>query len=493
MTIQIALWLVYLVPAALLMVFGINLYIMLGLFYARRRKALHEVRDIMARFREAGEGIRLPRVVSQLPVYNEFNVVERAMLAVARMDYPADLHTLQVLDDSTDDTRRVIDRVAEDLRARGHRVEVIRRPDRVGFKAGALDYGMGQTDADFFAIFDADFVPPRDFLMRTVAVMLARADVGLVQARWGHLNPDASMVTRAQAVGIDGHFAIEQPARAWNNLFMNFNGTAGLWRRQAIVDAGGWEHDTLTEDMDLSYRSQLAGWQPFYLSDLVVPAELPESINAFKSQQFRWAKGSMQTALKLMPRVMRSPRTPFAKLQALLHMTHYAIHPIMVWLSVFALPLLAFTEIRYAPTTAAVLFGLILFSAVAPLVLYSASQIALYPRKYRRLRYLPLLSVIGVGIAISNTRAVMEALAGKPSAFIRTPKKGDRALKSYRITMPYAALFELALGSYCFLSLWYYLHFKTYAVGPFLFLYAIGFTSVGLLSITHALIEARQG
>ena len=225
----------------------------------------------------------------------------------------------------------------------------------------------------------------------------------------------------------------------------------------------------------------------------MVPAELPESINAFKSQQFRWAKGSIQTALKLLPRVARSNRSAFAKWQALLHMTHYAIHPIMVWLSLLALPLLAFTEIRYAPGLAAVLFGLILFSAMAPLVLYSASQVFLYPRKYRRLRYLPLLSVLGVGIAISNTRAVFEAVAGKPSAFIRTPKKGDRGLKAYRMALPHAALLELALGTYCFVSLWYYFHFKTYVVGPFLFLYAIGFTSVGLLSITHALMDARQG
>ncbi len=476
---------VYFIPAGILMLFGVNLYYTLYLFIRRYRSSRRDAQRIMIEFRQRFTLADLPRVVTQLPLFNEYNVAERIIRAAAAMEYPRQRHTVQVLDDSTDDTRQIVDRVAAELRAAGHDIQVLRRTDRVGFKAGALQYGLERSDAEFFAIFDADFVPPRDFLLRTVPVMMTRPEHGIVQARWGHLNDRQSMVTRAQAIGIDAHFAIEQPARAWNRLFMNFNGTAGLWRRQAIEDAGGWQHDTLTEDMDLSYRAQLAGWKPFFLFDLVVPAELPDNINAFKAQQFRWAKGSTQTAVKLLPRVFRAPIPLIAKIEAFFHMTHYVIHPLMVSIAFLALPVILFTPFRHSRWAFVLLFALLVMSTLAPICLYIVSQRVLYRRSWLRLRFLPFLSSLGVGIALSNSRAVLEALLGIQSAFIRTPKKGDRLARLYRIRFSYEAVFEVLLGLYCFATFFLFLHAHQWLVVPFLFLYAWGFTGVGLLSMLH--------
>lgn len=480
------LWVLYAVPALVLMLFALNVYVMLVLYRRRRRRARRETRSLMAAFERQFSDDDLPMVVTQIPVFNEYNVAEQALRAAAAMAYPAGRHQIQVLDDSTDETSDLVRGVVSALRSRGHHIEVIRRAQRTGFKAGALEMGMRHTDAGFFALFDADFVPPPDFLRRTVPVMLMRPDVGLVQARWGHLNPNQSLVTRAQQIGIDGHFGIEQAARAWNHLFMNFNGTAGLWRRQAIEEAGGWEHDTLTEDMDLSYRAQLAGWTPYFLAELVVPAELPEDINAFKTQQFRWAKGSIQTAVKLLPRILRSSHSPLAKIEAVFHMTHYAIHPLMVWLAVFTLPMLLHTRVTLPPGLGWLLFAAVLLSTAAPLALYVAAQMALHAPNERRFRPLPALSILGVGIAVSNSLGVLEALVGKKSTFIRTPKRGARVQKSYPVRRSFAPAVELALGAYCFVSTWLYLQAESYWVGPFLLLYAVGFTSVGLLSLAHA-------
>jgi len=403
---------------------------------------------------------------------------------------------------------------------------VVRRSDRTGYKAGALEHAMaepGAAGAEYFCIFDADFVPPADFLERTMAVMLARPKVGIVQARWGHLNRDDSILTRAQALGIDGHFAIEQPARAWNDLFMNFNGTAGLWRRSAITAAGGWEHDTLTEDMDLSYRAQLAGWQPFFLWDLDAPAELPSDINAFKSQQFRWAKGSIETAIKLLRRVFRSPDFGLmAKMQAVFHMTHYLVHPIMLWMALMFYPVVTWTGLHDHPLPFGLLVGLILISTIAPSALYTFAQLKLHPGGgFKRLLSIPVLSLLGIGIAISNTRAVWQAVRGRQSAFVRTPKTGEnrgteatafeagqepaaaqgiagpsatgegqavaatpaKRYKHYAIRLPGLAFAELAVGAYCWVCLVLFMREQHRFILPFILLYACGFTFVGLLSL----------
>lgn len=471
----------YVIPAFVMMAFAVNLYVMMWLFERRRMAAMAEVAALPA----LGE---TPLVVTQIPIYNEYNVIERCLRAAVAMDWPD--HVVQVLDDSTDETSALVDALAAELNAAGCRVEVVRREERIGFKAGALEEGMrARPDAAYFAIFDADFVPPSDFLRRTMRVMLAKPRVGIVQARWGHLNRGDSLLTAAQGLGIDGHFAVEQPARAWNGLFMNFNGTAGLWHRAAIEAAGGWEHDTLTEDMDLSYRSQLAGWVPFFLWDLEAPAEVPADINAFKSQQFRWAKGSIETAIKLLPRVWRSDAGWFAKLQAVGHMCHYLVHPIMLWMAVLFYPLLALSDLHRHPVPLAILVVLVLVSTLAPTILYSFSRWRLRKlnpgREGDTLWALPVLSLLGIGIAVSNTRAVWQAIRGKRTAFVRTPKRGQRETVAYRVRMPVMPVLEIGLGLYC-LGVMVLFWSRDFAFAmPFIALYAAGFLTVGTLSLLH--------
>jgi cellulose synthase/poly-beta-1,6-N-acetylglucosamine synthase-like glycosyltransferase len=465
---------VYFGAVAVIFCYGINCYVMVALFARKRRTP-----------RPQPTPSRWPVVTTQIAVYNELNVVERALAAACRMEYPPGRHEIQILDDSTDETSGLIDRLVRRQQHRGVDVAVLRRRRRTGFKAGALAAGLQKARGELVAVFDADFVPPPDFLLKTVAHFEDQPGLGLVQTRWGHLNRRQSLLTRAQSVGIDGHFMVEQAARDRNGLFMNFNGTAGIWRRRAIEAAGGWQWDTLTEDMDLSYRMQLTGWQTLYLPDVVVPAEIPEDVSAFKSQQFRWAKGSIQTAVKLMPSVGRAPVPLFHKLQAFFHMTHYLVHPCMVLLSLLALPVLLTVKIAMTPVVFSLLAAALCLSLTGPNTLYVVSQRAAYDDWQRRLLALPALVLIGVGVAVSNTRAVLEALLGIESAFVRTPKRGRRQLKAYRVEAPWPALAELLLGIYCGWSLSVYLSAGKWLVGPFLALYTAAFLFTGALTIVQ--------
>ena len=479
---------IYFTAAGVLLCYGLNCYVMIALFSRKQRSAAMHRDAVRSRFKKRPKRSRLPFVTTQIPVYNEVNVVERIMRAACEMTYPRDRHEIQVLDDSTDETGALIDAVAVQLRAAGHDLKVVRRHRRTGFKAGALRNGMIAARGELLAVFDADFVPPPDYLMQTVPFFLDNQKVGLVQARWGHLNRLRSFLTQAQSIGIDGHFMVEQSARNWNGLFMNFNGTAGLWRQAAIAEGGGWQWDTLTEDMDLSYRVQLAGWETVYLPDVVVPAEIPEDVRAFKSQQFRWAKGSIQTAIKLLPDLIRSPAEPFKKLQAIFHMTHYLVHPLILTLALLALPVLLTLDISFLTMVFAALAAILILSMVAPSTLYTVSQRAAYPDRWmHRLAWLPVLVCIGVGIAVSNSRAVFEAVIGLPSDFIRTPKRGDREIKRYTVRYPWTAMVEIALGVYCLVSLLAYLWAGNYLIGPFLAIYTAGFLSTGLLTVKHSM------
>jgi len=479
-------FILYLAASIGLLLYGINCYVLLLLFF-RKSKSTRELQLATEAEWQAkhpvGTEAGLPKVTTQLPLYNEFNVAERAIRAIAAFDYPTSLHQIQVLDDSTDETRGLVDSVAEELREKGICIDVFRRDIRTGYKAGALSDAMPSAHGEFIAIFDSDFVPEPNFLRRMLPHFHGEK-TGLVQSRWGHLNRRESLLTRAQSVGIDGHFGIEQTARSANHLFLNFNGTAGIWRRTTIEDAGGWTADTLTEDLDLSYRAQLRGWHLEYVPDVVVPAEIPETYSAFKSQQFRWAKGSIQTAKKLLPTIFRSDQPFFTKLQTIFHLCHYFAHPLMFVLAILALPALKYLGGELPPLWLAVFIIPLLFSTLGPTVLYTCSQRHLHPHDWKaRIALLPALVLVGFGICISNTRAVGEALLGIESGFIRTPKRGSKVTKSYKTTASLIPLLEITAAIYCAVSLVIYASREIYGIVPFLFLYVAGFALVGISSL----------
>ncbi|MGE9269792.1 MAG: glycosyltransferase [Verrucomicrobiales bacterium] len=481
----------YLAASAGMFVYGLNYYVVLFLFGRRIQETSHRQRqdenDWTARH-STSDPTNLPKITTQIPLYNEANVAERVIRAVGAFDYPAELHQIQICDDSTDETRKQVDAVAEELRESGLWVEVFRREKRQGFKAGALSEALDQAHGEYIAIFDSDFVPQPDFLHRMIPHFTAE-NIGLVQARWGHLNRDESLLTRAQSIGIDGHFAIEQTARSANHLFLNFNGTAGVWRRACIDDAGGWQADTLTEDLDLSYRAQLRGWHLEYVPEVVVPAELPNTYSAFKSQQFRWAKGSIQTALKLLPKVLASEATPLAKIQSIFHLCHYMAHPMMFIAAIFALPALHFLGGEISMTWLGIVAIPLMFATCGPTILYLISQRYLYPEDWsRRIVLLPALMVVGFGICVSNTRAVLEALLGVQSSFVRTPKSGSQKSKAYRAKPTAIPWLEVLAGVYCLISLVIYSVAGSFGIAPFLILYVAGFFLVGISSLR----EQRQ-
>ncbi len=404
---------------------GLIVYALHGLWlllrYLRHRRA--------AAARESAEARRppsdaAPLVLVQLPVFNERDVVERMLRAAAELDWPRERLEIQILDDSTDDTTARVCALAAELREAGHAVEVLHREERTGFKAGALAAGMARSRADYVAIFDADFVPRPDVLRRAIQPLLDDPGLALVQGRWEHLNPDENLLTAVQAIGTDGHFAIEQGARAWSGLAMNFNGTCGLWRRAAIEDAGGWQAETLTEDLDLSYRVQLAGWRCTYRTGLAVPGELPADIDAWTSQQFRWAKGSQQCTRKLAPRIWRSDWPLVRKLAATLHLSRYLVYPLM--LVCLATAPLAHWLLPRPPGWLLVLVTVGFATCItAPIITYVIGQAILRRRLLPLIWHLPALSSLGTGLAIVVVRAVHEAWTGKDSPFVRTPKRGE--------------------------------------------------------------------
>ena len=367
-----------------------------------------------------------PVATVQLPIYNEMYVAERVIDAAARLEYPAGRLEIQVLDDSTDETAGIVSEVVERWRAAGKDIRHVRRPARTGYKAGALAYGLEQARGSVVAILDADFVVPPDFLMRTVPVLEADPGLAFVQARWGHTNRDHSLLTSLQALSIDGHFAIEQTARSSAGHWFNFNGTAGVWRREALVDAGGWNQDTLTEDLDLSYRAFMRGWRAAYLGDVEVPGELPVSFNAYRRQQHRWARGSFECAIKHLPAIWRQPITWRRKLQATLHLGGYSIHLLLLALSLLY-PLVLLIAVRHPMLPS--LFGIIAIfnlTALVPAALFAAAQRQLGRRWWTAIPRNLLLSVLGAGMMVNTTHAAFQAVRGRPGVFERTPKFGAR-------------------------------------------------------------------
>ena len=432
----------------------------------------------------------LPHVTVQLPIYNELYVVDRLIDAVCRLDYPKALLEIQVLDDSTDETREIAALAVRRYAARGFDIVHLHRTDRRGFKAGALAAGLERARGDVIAIFDADFVPPPDFLQRTVPY-LADPGVGMVQARWGHLNEGYSLLTRIQAILLDGHFVLEHGARHRAGCFFNFNGTAGLWRREAIEDAGGWQHDTLTEDLDLSYRAQLVGWRFVFVPDLVAPAEVPVEMNAFKSQQHRWARGSVQTCLKLLPRLLAADLPPAIKREAFFHLTANFNYVLMLLLSVLMFPAM---YVRYSTGwTEMLLIDLPLFCAATLSVtnFYAICQRQIHADWLSRLRNLPLVLAVGIGLSVNNSRAVIEALFSSSGEFHRTAKYGiertddDWFGKRYQQSALWQPIVEVMFGAYFTAAVAYALANEIYGTLPFLVLFQVGFLYTGLLSLVQ--------
>jgi len=488
--VSIVVGVLYLVAVVALFLYGLNAYLLLAVHWWHRDRGRAGVTPVPP--------AEWPSVTVQLPLYNERYVARRLLEAVGSLDYPLDRLEIQVLDDSTDDTNQIVAETAVWLRARGLTVVHLQRRVRTGFKAGALAAGLKEARGELLAIFDADAMPEPDFLRKTVP-HLTDPCVAVVQARWGHLNRDFSLLTVAQALGIDGHFAVEQSARSWGHLLLNFNGTAGVWRKAAIEDAGGWTHDTLTEDLDVSYRAQLRGWRIVYCPDIVCPAELPVLITGFKSQQRRWAKGSIQTALKLLPLVARAPRSPWVKYQAFMHLTYYAIHPAMLTVVLLSVPLVGATEL--APE-GNVLRGVSLtftLGVLGPGCLLLYAQWVLDPGWLRRAWRLPALMVIGVGVAWSTSLAVLGALVRSDLEFVRTPKFGIGPAggqwrgKGYADGRAWSAGIELALGLYSAWGAWLFAVHQSYAAVPFLVLYATGFLTVGTLTLLHTTSGRRRG
>jgi len=475
--------------------YGIHRYQLVWLYY-RNRKHAAKWNETPARFPE-GE---LPFVTIQLPIYNEQFVIGRLIDACCRIEYPRDRFEIQVLDDSTDETQLVAQQIVARY-ATGFSgmppqpIVYLHRENRYGFKAGALDAGLDTARGEFVAIFDADFVPPREWLMKVIH-HFAEPEIGMVQTRWTHLNRNYSFLTQVEAILLDGHFVLEHGGRSRAGVFFNFNGTAGMWRRKIIGEAGGWQHDTLTEDTDLSYRAQLLGWKFKYLQDVECPAELPIEMTAFKTQQARWAKGLIQTGKKILPRVLKSDAPFHTKLEAWYHLTANLSYPLMIVLSVLLMPAMIIRSYQGWIQMMLIDFPLFMASTMSISSFYLVSQKELFPRRwYKTFLYLPCLMGLGVGLTITNTKAVMEALFGIQSAFARTPKfavkkKGEKSQATkYRKRLGFIPWIELAIGCYFAFTVWYAVTSENYFTVPFLLLFVFGYWYTGLLSLLQGRFE----
>ncbi len=438
---------------------------------------------------------KLPRVTVQLPVYNEMYVVRRLIAASCEIDYPAELLEIQVLDDSTDETKEITRNCVEEFRAKGFDISCIYRENREGYKGGALQNGLNYAKGEFIFVFDADFIPQKDILKKTIH-FFADKSVGMVQTRWAHLNGSYSFITRVQAIMLDGHFVIEHTARNWSGRFFNFNGTAGVWRKEAITSAGGWQNDTLTEDLDLSYRSQLKGWKFIYLKDELTPSEIPVEINGFKSQQHRWAKGSIQTAKKLLPAILKSDLPLKVKVEAFFHLTNNISYLLMLVLSVLIYPsMVARINIGWFRMLVADV-PFLLFATVGISFFYICSQKEAYKDWKSRIMYLPALMSLGIGLSVNNSKAVLGAIFNRKTEFKRTPKyniekKKDIWLgKKYKGEINLLVLMELLLGVYFTFNIYFAFINRIYISIPFLMMFQMGYFYVAFLSIFQVVLSA---
>jgi len=474
----------YIFSLSVLFVFGSHGFIMIY-YYLRFRKTVSKTAETMEVY---------PSVTVQLPVYNEIYVVERLIDASCGLIYPKDKLEIQVLDDSTDQTVEVVAAAVGRYRKLGFDIKQIRRPNREGFKAGALKEGLRTAQGEFLAIFDADFVPRSDFLLKTLPSFFTDPKIGMVQTRWEHINSEYSLLTRTQAMALDGHFVIEQAVRNKVGFFINFNGTAGVWRKSCIEDAGNWQADTLTEDLDLSYRAQLRGWKFRYLNNVTSPAELPSEINALKSQQFRWTKGAIETARKILPVVWKSQLPLKIKVHATFHLTNNLVFPFIIVAGILNVPLV-FIKHNGMHDQYFTYMSIFVFAFIGSFLFYLFSQKDVYKDWRRRLFLFPVFMAGSMGFAVNNTRAVLEGLIRRKSEFVRTPKYSIKDKKDSWTDKKYipvkinsTVVAEIILAIYCLFGVASSIYFLEIAAVPFQLLFSLGFAFVSIMSLKHAWI-----
>jgi cellulose synthase/poly-beta-1,6-N-acetylglucosamine synthase-like glycosyltransferase len=469
----------YLGVLSILGLYGFHRGLLLYLYWKHRKDAPVPP----ARFPE------LPHVTVQLPMYNEMYVAERLLEGIANIDYPKDKLEIQILDDSTDETCEIAQKKGAELLERGYNVNYRHRTNRHGYKAGALEEGLRDAQGDYVMVFDADFVPTPS-IINDLIHFFTNPRVGMVQARWGHLNRDYSVLTRVQSMMLDGHFVIEHIARNRSGRFFNFNGTAGIWRRSTIIDAGNWQHDTLTEDMDLSFRAQLRGWEFVYVPTAIAPAEIPCEMNSFKGQQFRWAKGSAQTARKLIGEVLRADIPLKIKVECLFHLTNNFAYLFLVMLALLQLPNMLMRQKMNRPELLLLDVPLFASTCLSIIVFYLTTHRALYGNLREAVKRLPLMMALSIGLSINNARAVLEGLFGVQSEFVRTPKHGITRRKDGWISKRYKAgagslntYLELGFGVYFVITIGLAVFVGSWVNIPFLVLFMVGFLYVGTLSL----------
>ncbi|HSP89121.1 MAG TPA: glycosyltransferase [Ignavibacteriaceae bacterium] len=471
----------YFLSLTILFVFGCHGFIMI--YYHRKYKGV---------IHTPNKEISTDSLVTiQLPLYNEMYVAERLINSVCEIDYPKDKLEIQVLDDSTDETTNIVHQAVELKKAEGFDIVHIRRDSRKGFKAGALKEAMKTAKGEFIAIFDADFIPHKDFLKKTLSYF-SNSKIGMVQTRWEHLNGDYSMLTKAQALALDGHFVIEQSVRNKAGFFINFNGTGGVWKKKCIEDAGNWNDDTLTEDLDLSYRAQLKGWKFVFLKDFTSPAELPSEINALKNQQFRWTKGAVETAKKILPKVWASKIPLRVKLQSTFHLTNNLVFPFILLAAILNVPLIFIKnsgsyEVYFA------IMSLFVLAFVSSFLFYLYSQKDIRTDWRKKIVLFPLFMAGSMGFAVNNSRAVIEGLLNRKSEFVRTPKfkvmnaedtwAGNKYLNK---KIGLSVVVEVIMALYCLVGIASSIYFVEIAALPFQILFFTGFSFVAVTSIRHA-------
>ncbi len=470
---------------SLCVLFGFGIHGLLLLYYYRKTYAKN--------FADVTMPLEIPKVTIQLPVFNEYNVVERLIYSVCEIEYPKDKLEIQVLDDSTDETVELCKKVVNEMSGKGFNIKYIHRDNRQGYKAGALKYGLESAEGEFVAIFDADFVPNKDFLMKTIPHFVD-SNIGMVQTRWEHLNEEFSFLTKAQALALDGHFVIEQQVRNKAGFFINFNGTAGVWRKACIFDAGNWQADTLTEDLDLSYRAQLKGWKFRFLNDVTSPAELPADINALKTQQFRWTKGAVETAIKMLPKVFKADLSNKVKFECFMHLSSNIVFPFIIVVALLNVPLVVIKNTVGGFDEYYSLMSVFVLASISTFLFYTYAQKAIHLDWRKRLLLFPIFLAGSMGFAVNNTKAVMEALLGIKSGFARTPKEGIVGTQKVVQTKKYlqrrikgTVIFELFMTLYFIVGIGISAYHLEIAAIPFQLLFLMGFGTVGYMSLKHAL------